>query len=727
MRHKSFFKLFYLFAPLLFCAPAAAINYQLVADEVFYDEKTESFKAIGNVKISNEDKIIWADRASYEGDEEILRMTGNVIFQDIKKGTTLFTHKLLFNKRLERHEAKSVSLRFDDKKRLRADSISAENQENQTILKQMIYSPCRECVDEEGEAKQPLWQIRSKQTIMDSEKKTFNHRNLYLDINSKTILYLPKFRHVYDTNVGLSGALWPTYGTNEQLGFFYAQPFYWRYSNRKDLTLVPVYSNRDKNLLSGSYRTALSRGTISTHVTATGDSNQNNDKLIGDESFFTRVNFNNQLSPYSRVQGNFHYLYNPKFFQQYQQNTNFNQYGGVATSYQDNVKVEQFFGRDYLTFETRYQHRLDPDSMNDYYVFPVARMRYKGGLYPLATGYAQGYLAIEELQRTSYQQKGRKKSSGKLSYQKNIHLSRQLLETKIDVLGNQVEERAATQGNEQKYAYRGVSHYYARLSRTFDYFGQDYILGMTPELLSHGSSGNHYNENFINEDSNPYIPDVVTLLAFEPLGDGEDIIFAGRRKAAGVQFFYQQNNGLYSALSYARADVTHDDVLSAQSLNIYNGKTDHALNFSFDYGALGWQQDVILAREDRQTLLSSAVLSLNGQKLDSNVTYDRYSNLLPLSPQQRYARSISDNPSAEKITESAAIGLKFRASDIWNFSIETRYDVQKSDFVGDSNVVIERIGDCISFKLAYKYNEVTMQDNMSELQDTITFSVQLVN
>ena len=163
----------------------------------FMNEKTKDFQASVNVKIIFEETVIWADRVSYYGDEKIIRATGNVIYQD--KTITLFTHQILLNDSLKRQEIQSIAMRFDEQKRLRANYVTAENDKNETTFKDLIYTPCKECFAEDGTEKTPIWQIRSRQTVMNKDKKTMSHRQLYLDVNGKTVLYLPKLRHVYDS------------------------------------------------------------------------------------------------------------------------------------------------------------------------------------------------------------------------------------------------------------------------------------------------------------------------------------------------------------------------------------------------------------------------------------------------------------------------------------------------------------------------------------------------
>ncbi|MCH9844216.1 MAG: hypothetical protein K0U39_01790 [Alphaproteobacteria bacterium] len=723
--------------------------YQLIGDEIFYDEKSNNFQASGDVKIIFDDTIIWADRVSYYDDEKIIRASGNVIYKD--KNMTLFTHQIMLNDRLKRQEMQSIAMRFDEKKRLRANYMTAENDKNETIFNHLIYTPCRECFAEDGTEKTPIWQIRSRQTVMNSEKKTMSHRQLYLDVNGKTVLYLPRLLHVYDSSVPLSGALAPSYGSSNRLGFFYAQPLYLSLSRAKDLTIVPVYSSSDKHLFTASYRMALSRGSVATHFTATGEArnngaNQSNENLRGDESFFSRVNFNNQLNQNMRISGNFHYLQNQNFFSQYRQNTEFNQYGRVATSYQDHVTVEQFHGRDYIFMETRYKHRLRNEKNADdidYYVFPLAQFRYHGGQYYFAGGYVQGKMAFEELQRTSHEQGGREGVYSTLSYDKDIWVSqRTLFEVRLENIGASLNDRAhinrsginqtnieELQGYQsetdqsQRFARRSVNHYYSRIRHNFNYIGNQFIVGWAPEFVFHNSKGDANNDDFLNEDSTLYIADTGSLLALQPLGNGDDIVQMGRRKAFGSQFYYQGNNGVYASFTYARADITTFDAQTNQTLGIYSGKTDHVLNLTLNKGWFSWQQDTILARENDKTLASDSTIAVQASKYNLNVTHQRYNSIYELSPEQRYNRLRQANPEPPIIEESAIIGLKYHPSETFNWAINTKYDIENQEFLGASEFIIEKLADCFRFQVKYSYDATIT----NELEKTVLFSVELVN
>ncbi len=715
------------------------IAYELIGDEIFYDQKSNNFQASGDVKIIFGDTIIWADRVSYYDDKKIMRATGNVIYQD--KIVTLFTHQMLLDDRLNRQEMQSVAMRFDGKKRLRANYMTAENDKNETVFNDLIYTPCRECFAEDGTEKTPIWQIRSRKTVMNSDKKTMSHRQLYLDVNGKTVLYLPKLKHVYDSSVPLSGVLAPNYGSNNRLGFFYAQPVYISLSRAKDLTIVPIYSSNHKHMLTASYRMALSRGFVETHVTATGESNGSESnhidaKSYGDESFFSRVNFNNQLDKNIRISGNFHYLHNQNFFSQYRQNTDFNQYSAVATSYQDNVTIEQFYGRDYIFMETRYKHRLRNEKNTDdidYDTFPLAQFRYHGGQYYFAGGYVQGMMAFTELQRTSHQQGGREAVYGTLSYEKDMWLTRRtLVEIRLENIGASMNDRANINQSQtdqsqtdqpQRFAHRSVNHYYSRFRHNFSYIGNQFTVGWAPEFMFHNSKGDAHNNDFINEDSTLYIPDTGSLLALQPLGNGDDVIQMGRRKAFGSQFYYQGNQGLYASLTYARADITTFDEQTNQTLGIYSGKTDHVLNMTVSKGVFSWQQAAVLARENDKTLASDTSIAVQGTKFDFNFTHQRYNGIFALSPLERYDRLQQDNPPPPVIEESAIIGVKYQTTASWNLAVNTKYDIENEAFLGASEIIFEKLADCFRFTVKYTYDATVAND----VEKTVLFSIELVN
>ena len=147
---------------------AHATSYRLQADEIFFDDISQEFRAIGNVKLDYQGKKLTADRIFYDPLKKMIQTSGNVIYQD--GALTLFAHEIDFDSELNRYEIETVALKLGQNRRLRANYFNTESTTSQS-LHYMIYSPCRACFTKAGKEKKPLWQIRSRTTVIDSEKK----------------------------------------------------------------------------------------------------------------------------------------------------------------------------------------------------------------------------------------------------------------------------------------------------------------------------------------------------------------------------------------------------------------------------------------------------------------------------------------------------------------------------------------------------------------------------
>ena len=725
----------YLALGILWVDVAGAQQYDIIADEIFFDDRSGEFRAIGNIILKYGDKKISADRIFYDSVAQIIRSSGHVIFQDSKQGTILFADKIIFDKNLNRQEIETVTLRLGETGLLRARYLNAESK-TKNSLRYLVYSPCRECFTPQGKVKKPLWQIRSRKTLLDTEKKTLTHDDLYVDVRGKTVLYLPKLRHVYDNKVGLSGILPPIYGSNKMHKTYYAQPFYYRFSSAKDITVVPVYSHTNRHYFSSSYRTALSRGEIASHITLTSPKqdakNMPSSALMASqmepiimenhqqeqESVFAKVHFHNQLTRYTRIRGNLHYLDNRNFFHDYRQNTDFNQHGvSPATYYQDDILIEQFIRRDYIRFETRYRHNTDPKESA---IFPVAQVQYHGGIYRFAGGYVNLYGSIEELQRTEIETAGRKKISSQAQYYKRLGLRHTQLEIMMEYKGNKMAERNSDE-YDVKFASRSIRNFYGRIQHDFAYHAENYTIGLIPELMSHHAVGDARNERFINEDTVAFIPSTESFLAFAPLGNGEDIQQTGRRSAEGLSLYYQYGDDFFLQLRYARAKITHEDLLTKTTLGIHSGKSDHAGALLISYKNFRLEEEILLASNDNRRLATNGSLTLTHKIIDFGLYHDRLDDTLFLDTEQR-VMNLQQNKS-EKKTEFIKGRIALRSGEFWEFSADALYDNKQRQFNDITHFNLVRRGDCVKFKIEYSRDYT----NHAEITENIEFSLQLVN
>ena len=710
-----------------------AAAYRLQADEIFFDDISQEFRAIGNVALDYQGKKLYADRIFYDPLKKIIQTSGNVIYQD--GALTLFAHEIDFDSELNRYEIETVALQLGQHGRLRANRFNAESETSQS-LHYVIYSPCQACFTKAGKEKKPLWQIRSRTTIIDSKKKSLSHDDLYFDVKGKTLLYLPALRHVYDARAPLSGILSPTYGYNKTVGTYYAQPFYYRISSSKDMTILPVYSDQSRHYLSTEYRTALRRGVVASHITFAHRSLEKNENMIPalgqddtekqtEDYVFFRSKFNKQISKQTRISGNVNYVNDVKFFKNFRQNTDFNSHGVSAPDYyQDQLLVEQFLNRDYVRFNFRYQHYIDPKTEA---VFPVNEIAYHGGLYRLWGGIVNFDGRGETLKRTAIHARGRQKIISRASYQKDFILRNLTFSVAGKLYANQDEERNheddAQINNDLRYPARLIQNYYSRLKYDFNVSRPNYVLGFRPEIMSHHTVGNAKNHLFQNMDTREFLPDSYAFLAFEPLGNGEDIQQVGRRVGAGAEIYYQHANGLFANLHYARAQITHDrhDNKTKEVLKIYEGKSDHAALLNFAYRRFYFSHNALFRREDKQVLTSNSHLSMSNRIVAFNLNHDTINDSLFLSPEER-ARRIRKKE-IDKITESVTAGIGMTLSQFWTLSASALYDRQKKEFQDLSRFNLIRKGDCVNFEVSFTRDYT----DPKQVEDNIEFKLRLVN
>ena len=440
---------------------------------------------------------------------------------------------------------------------------------------------------------------------------------------------------------------------------------------------------------------------------------------------FFRSRFNKQISKQTRISGNFNYVNDTKFFENFRQNTNFNSHGVSAPSYyQDQLLVEQFIKRDYIRFNTRYQHYINPKTQA---VFPLSEIEYHGGLYRLWGGIVNFKGRGETLKRTATLAHGRQKIISRASYQKDFTLKNFTFSVAGKLYANQDDERNhendAQINNELRYPARLIQNYYSRLQYDFNLSRPNYVLGFRPEIVSHHTVGDAKNHLFQNEDTRAFLPDSYAFLAFEPLGNGEDIQQVGRRIGAGAEIYYQHAAGLFTNLRYARAMITHDkrDKATKDVLKIYEGKSDHAALLSFAYRKFYFSHNALFRREDKQVLTSNSHISVSNRIVAFNLNHDYINDSLSLSPEALAIRIRQKK--IDKITESVTAGIDMALSQFWTASALALYDRQKKEFRELSRFSLVRKGDCVNFGL-YLTRDYS---DPKQVEDNIEFKLGLVN
>jgi LPS-assembly protein len=209
------------------------LPWELLADEVAYDQQLDHYVARGNVQISRGDIRLTADYIHYDHKAQRAFARGNVVLtvgQDILSGSDMeidlenqrgfVENAYLFLKENNFH-------------------ITAEKIEKTGIKTYQIDNATLTTCD----GPKPSWKI-SARNVKIKEDGAGTARHAVIRARNVPVLYTPFFYYPARKN-RQSGFLMPEFGESQRKGYQYSQPFYWAISDSTDATFYAHYmSNR---------------------------------------------------------------------------------------------------------------------------------------------------------------------------------------------------------------------------------------------------------------------------------------------------------------------------------------------------------------------------------------------------------------------------------------------------------------------------------------------------
>tara|TARA_B100001123_G_scaffold449291_1_gene613981 strand:+ start:895 stop:3012 length:2118 start_codon:yes stop_codon:yes gene_type:complete len=249
------------------------------ADELIHFEETNTVVAIGQVELSQGERILLADEITYQQETGTVVANGNVILLE-PTGEVLFSSRVVLSDDLKDGTIKNMRLLLKDGSRLAANTAERQNGIRK-VMKEAVFSPCQPCKDNPFE---PLvWQIKAENVIHDEIKQDMEYENAVLELFDFPIFYLPYFTHPDPTVQRRSGILIPTLGHSDEKGFIYGQPYYHVIDSARDLRIEPVIYSREGLIIQSHYRHALHNGNFD--LKTTGGLISEKDITSNDEQF----------------------------------------------------------------------------------------------------------------------------------------------------------------------------------------------------------------------------------------------------------------------------------------------------------------------------------------------------------------------------------------------------------------------------------------------------------
>ncbi|MBL8629056.1 MAG: LPS-assembly protein LptD [Rhodospirillaceae bacterium] len=237
---------------------------ELRADEMHYDENTDTLRAVGHVEINRDGRVLLAETATYNRATDIATAEGNVSLLD-KNGTVMFFDRLEIKGDMKEGFANKVRVLLADKSRLSSKEFRrTDGRMNE--LTDAVYSACDECKDHD-----PVWQIKADRVQYDDVDEMVYYRNAWVEVLGVPMFYTPYLAHPDPTAGRKSGLLLPIISAGENLGLSYQQPYYIDIAPNQDATVSPLLTTSAGKGVVTEYRQHFGSGELRFSGSLVGD------------------------------------------------------------------------------------------------------------------------------------------------------------------------------------------------------------------------------------------------------------------------------------------------------------------------------------------------------------------------------------------------------------------------------------------------------------------------
>ncbi len=229
------------------------------ADRVEYDRDKGIVTATGKVEAWQNDHVLRADTITFDRNTNVAAAKGNVVMLE-PDGEVLFSNYAELSGGLRDGVLEGMRAILAENGKLAANGARrVEGKVNE--LSRAVYTTCNLCAQDP--TKPPLWQIRARTAVQDTEHKKIEYRDAFLDIYGVPVIALPYFWHADPSVKRESGFLVPSPGASTQLGAFVATPYFWAIDDLSDATITPTFNTTNYFNLDTLYRRRFNDGTLS--------------------------------------------------------------------------------------------------------------------------------------------------------------------------------------------------------------------------------------------------------------------------------------------------------------------------------------------------------------------------------------------------------------------------------------------------------------------------------
>lgn len=252
----------------------------LVADTLQHDDKNQLITAAGNVELRQGDRTLQADRIFYDLKTDTVKAVGNIVLVE-PTGDVHYAEEVILNDEMKEGFVVSLHSMLADGGRFQAVSGSREG--DVITMYDASYTPC-DCAED---PERPGWQVKADKVVYDQADNRISYENARFEILGVPVAWTPYLSHPDGTVDQKSGLLTPRIGFDSQLGFKTATQYYWAIAPHKDLTFGTLLTTKEAPVGLAEYRQRFSNAAIevsgSTTYSSRTDSVAGTDVKRGEE------------------------------------------------------------------------------------------------------------------------------------------------------------------------------------------------------------------------------------------------------------------------------------------------------------------------------------------------------------------------------------------------------------------------------------------------------------
>jgi len=256
----------------------------LKADIVSGDQIKGEIKASGNVEISKDSSVIYANQVVYNRNSKIIAGEGNVRIKNLEVGT-VFTPQFQIKDDFSQGDFFDARVFFVDGSYLFSKKMSRLSAE-ETQLKSLTFSICpNEEIANDNQKAGKIFDfvaIKSSTATIDKADNKLSSWNSMLKIYNVPIFYFPYLKMPLPAKKRSTGFLPPSYVKNSNFGLGIRIPYFIDIAKDKDLTITPIYYlNSDQLIVDNEWRQIVKYGNYKINLELANNKVDNNlDKTI---------------------------------------------------------------------------------------------------------------------------------------------------------------------------------------------------------------------------------------------------------------------------------------------------------------------------------------------------------------------------------------------------------------------------------------------------------------